>query len=37
VLTDRHFGTGFFNALPVVTQFCISIFSGSSVIPRFTS
>ena len=36
-LTDRHFGTSFFNPLVVVTLSCTSTFSGSSVTPRCTS
>jgi len=37
LLTDRFFGTSFFNAPAAVTGDCTSTSSGSSATPRSTS
>jgi heme/copper-type cytochrome/quinol oxidase subunit 1 len=37
LLTDRHFGTAFFDPAGVVTQLCSSISSGFLGIPRSIS
>lgn len=37
VLTDKYFGTSFFDAAGGAILYCSSIFSGSSVIPKCTS